>query len=292
MTPSVILAIADGLFPTSIAVNSLYLAIKTISILINIIAYGIIVYKVSSMLPDANLQATGAHRVLSQSSTSSSKYNNPVYVLAMRLQYYVVVQSVTRIGASWYQLQFGYDAYDSQHASSVETVAVFTEAILTPSAGLGYLLVFLHIQPDARKKLNQLMKYSCCYISYKMCVLLYKKQSGEIEDYSVGDLFKFSIVRHSNALNAMNGNGTSSMNQLLINDQANSSLFPLLEMDEEELEREIDRFRLISNSKESIGADPHVHFQSESLSESQSRSHGSLSLFSVVSRTKTLTSEG
>ena len=62
-----------------------------------------------------------------------------IVTLIQRLVYYCFVQTVTRIGATWYQLQWGFGSYnyDIDSPSTWQLIAVFTEVVLSPLAGVG-----------------------------------------------------------------------------------------------------------------------------------------------------------
>ena len=92
-----------------------------------------------------------------------------------RLQYYCLVQIISRIGATWYQLQFGFvETVDMSNASSFEMAVFSTQFILTPSAGIGYLIVFLVMQPEAYQHFKDLIqdiekKFHCKLFSNYCC---------------------------------------------------------------------------------------------------------------------------
>lgn len=120
----VTVAVLTGVFIGDNSVDFFYLAVKTISILINISLFVRIMYKIYHLMkiaPGSN--ATSRSRA-ERSLSHADAVSNPVYVLAMRLQYYCIVQTVTRVGASWYQLQYGFDtdSYHEGHASTMQNV--------------------------------------------------------------------------------------------------------------------------------------------------------------------------
>lgn len=224
----------------------IYFVIRTVSIIINIFAILIIFYKIYKLsLKDPSFQAN----------------SNPVYILSMRLVYYCLVQTITRIGSSWYQLQYGFGSaadYDSDNASTLKTIIYLSEFVLTPSAGIGYLIVFLRIQPDAWKELKRMLN---CFkegaprqIMKVDKVVSYNDNSTispliDDQDESVSDLsskyyvlsttdydphnsLRYVLENEADEDENNDGRGSSSTRE---------SLFPLLEMDEADLAREIDR---------------------------------------------------
>jgi hypothetical protein len=84
-----------------------------------------------------------------------------------RLQYYCLVQIISRIGATWYQIQFGFRETVTQSPSTFQTAVFAIQFLLTPTAGIGYLIVFLAMQPEALLHLKNLLQRSqlfsiCC----------------------------------------------------------------------------------------------------------------------------------
>jgi hypothetical protein len=79
-----------------------------------------------------------------------------------RLQYYCLVQIISRLGATWYQIQYGFRGTIEQPNGSVEAIAFAFELLLSPSAGVGYLIVFLFMQPEASFYLYELGQQLCC----------------------------------------------------------------------------------------------------------------------------------
>ena len=78
--------------------------------------------------------------------------HHPVTVLAKRLKCYPIVQTVARIGASWYELFYGFgsDSYkEAEHGTVQLKVALLCYAFFTPIAGIGFFLIFLLMQPSA-----------------------------------------------------------------------------------------------------------------------------------------------
>jgi hypothetical protein len=201
----------------------------------------------------------------------------------MRLVYYCIVQTITRIGSSWYQLQYGFGSaaeYDATDASLLKSTIYLSEFILNPSAGIGYLVIFLNIQPEAWRELKRLtgwerraaeggggtgkgsMKYlhrggggggeMDCGDSLTVSPLL-DDQSREGSLYSGGYRIFGDRDREGDEESESDGLGKSQHTEgrgeeedgeNRISNVASStpeSLFPLLEMDEADLAKEIDR---------------------------------------------------
>ncbi len=215
MFPSFVLAVLNCSLQDTTYVQSIYLILKSLSLITNMFTFAIIMCKIQRM----NVEANG--KVLQGNE-------NPVFVLAMRLQYYCIVQTVTRIGASWYQIHYGFNEYDSHDASTMESIAFLCESALTPLAGVGYLLVFLCIQPEAWEK----VKLMCCG-----CCCSNKNSTGdEYHEYSTTS----ELLRSSGVVSF----GPNSTITTISNFR--ESEFPLLEMDEDGLANEIDNLTLSS----------------------------------------------
>jgi hypothetical protein len=257
--PSITIASLAAVFLNNPSVLLAYFILRTVSIAINLIAIIVIFYKIYRLRKKDPLFQPNA---------------DPAYVLSKRLVYYCVIQTITRIGSSWYQLQYGFGSaaeYDASQASLLKSGIYLSEFILNPSAGIGYLIIFLKIQPDAWKELKSLFGWkdskSSAILSTKtlgptrvvesdfrqnstatpllddgtMCRSMsesskYYMYSSEVDQsggHGIDENFRDSS---SSRLDPEDDNrismGTSSTPE---------SLFPLLEMDEADLAREIDR---------------------------------------------------
>ncbi len=137
MVPSLALAVLniifyDPSFEHSILTN-FYYWLRIGSIVFNIAVHALISVKLSRMGFDKN-----------------SRKQDPVRVLASRLKYYPIVQIVTRVGAAWYEAAYGYntESFDN-NMNATQKTSFLLYAVCVPSAGLGYFLIFLLVQPKA-----------------------------------------------------------------------------------------------------------------------------------------------
>jgi hypothetical protein len=270
------LAILEGIFVRhlgSVAVYTVYFVIRSVSVILNIITFAIIAFKVYV------LDVPSQDPSRPESEPSPNNNSNPVFVLSMRLIYYCIVQTVTRIGASWYQLQYGFGhTFNDENASAVKKAAYLSEYILTPSAGMGYLMVFLYLQPDAWTVFKSTaIEASNILIPRRKSRRKGKKCRSTAMD-SEGSEDQL-LPAHSSEDNLPPGAGTGGGahdetrdslehsdywsgsyhqdNRVRMDSSGVSreSLFPLLDMDEEELAREIDRIHSIkSNQSESVSS--------------------------------------
>lgn len=138
--PSLALAILVvhyyGKEPYFEAFNQVYYWVRIGSILFNILIHGLISYKLDRM----GYRERGAART-----------DDPVRELASRIKYYPIVQIISRAGAAWYELAYGFDtdSYSKRDMGVTQAVSLFFFAICVPTAGIGYFMVFLKVQPAA-----------------------------------------------------------------------------------------------------------------------------------------------
>jgi hypothetical protein len=139
----------------------IYFVIKTISLSLNVCFYLLIMYKVRP--PPTPLSR---HR---QVYTLSGLQKDLITVMCGRLQYYCLVQIISRIGATWYKIQFGFRSTIDEPEGSLEATAFAFELLLSPSAGVGYLIVFLAMQPEASIYLQELIQETCPLFLLNRC---------------------------------------------------------------------------------------------------------------------------
>ena len=143
MIPSLTLASLNVIYydsnETKLYFTDFYYWLRIGSIVFNIAVHGIITYKLNRMGFE---KKNGDNTVPIQ--------RDPVRVLASRLKYYPIVQIITRIGAAWYEAVYGYDteSFDN-HMDVTQKISFFLYAVFVPSAGFGYFVIFLLVQPKA-----------------------------------------------------------------------------------------------------------------------------------------------
>ena len=152
--------------------------------------------------------------------------DSPLVLLTSRLKYYPIVQMVTRIWPSIYELTYG-NALD--HASfSTGTASsdaeIISYGIMLPSAGIGFFFVFLAVQPLARVHWDELKASCCCQQLKKGPEDIYSRDSASVSvdnPLSENGTFRCSVSdRHTST--------------------ATSTPFSRLDMDEDELINEIN----------------------------------------------------
>lgn len=103
--------------------------------------------------------------------TSKTRAKNPIHILARRLIMYPVVQIISRLPVTIYQLSF-HESLESyakdDDPSTIKTFWFFFSTITVPSAGIGNFLVFLIVQPEAKSIVKHFIRYLlssyCCCI--------------------------------------------------------------------------------------------------------------------------------
>lgn len=80
--------------------------------------------------------------------TVKSRSETVINDLAVRLLFYPIVQAVGRSGLTTYEILFGFD-FDEEHASPGRYAALMIMVVTTPLISVGYLLIFLKMQPGA-----------------------------------------------------------------------------------------------------------------------------------------------
>lgn len=159
---SLLFACFDTLYLHDEAVHrvlfNVYFWTRVASILFNITIQGLISYKLHLM----GFSSTPKQQQQQQSSSSSVAYaasaaaKDPIRVLSSRLKYYPIVQIITRSGAMWYQLQYG-DNWNNvgDTGSFLQILSLCFYSVCLPSAGFGYFIVFLIVQPTAYRHLKK-----------------------------------------------------------------------------------------------------------------------------------------
>lgn len=84
------------------------------------------------------------------------KYNGPsavssLYIFTNRLKFYILVLIIARFWATWYEIQYNVDQDNEnpETASILQNLVWIMAGLFTPSAGIGYFIVFIKMQPGA-----------------------------------------------------------------------------------------------------------------------------------------------
>jgi hypothetical protein len=89
-----------------------------------------------------------------------SKHEKSLNALSMRLFYYPIIQSISRSGCAWYEFAYRYDSQggggfdlNPPHTSNTQFAAQCVMALTMPIGSVGYLIIFLMMQPKAYEEL-------------------------------------------------------------------------------------------------------------------------------------------
>lgn len=85
--------------------------------------------------------------------------------LSTRMFYYPIVQAIGRSGCAWYEMEYGYNYQpdrtvnlDPPHTSNSQFAVQCWMTICIPLIAIGYLVIFLIMQPDASKRVTAFLK--------------------------------------------------------------------------------------------------------------------------------------
>lgn len=78
-----------------------------------------------------------------------------MFVLSQRMIYYPLLQCVSRLGAAIYEPLYGYEPFPG-HTGTLQFSLALLYALLSPAAGIGYLIIFLVMQPRAFETFKKL----------------------------------------------------------------------------------------------------------------------------------------
>eukprot|EP01034_Spumella_vulgaris_P025162 gene25162-31586_t len=116
-------------------ISNAYYYLRYLSILFNFVTFGVIWYR--------------AYLIKSKSPSNKSPVEVAINVLSLRMIYYPFMQAVTVLPGAIYEGLYGIHQTDPSSAGQFAFDCVF--AVVTPSTGIGYLAIFLVMQPNAYK---------------------------------------------------------------------------------------------------------------------------------------------
>jgi len=116
---------------------TLYYYARLVSIALNFIMIGFIVYK--------------NYQVRSKNATKTPA-EIAINTLCRRVMYYPILQTISRSGYAWYEFQYGFDfrVTEAQHDPERYGLLIYS-AIIAPTVSISYLILFLYIEPHAYK---------------------------------------------------------------------------------------------------------------------------------------------
>lgn len=82
-----------------------------------------------------------------------------IRTLSRRMVFYPVIQAIGRSGYTWYEFDYG-TAVGEDDANNTEYAALIFLTVITPMVSVGYLLIFVMMQPNAYRQLKQLLSCS------------------------------------------------------------------------------------------------------------------------------------
>lgn len=115
---------------SNIALLDIYYYSRLVSILFNFIFCGLAYLYV--------------RRMKSDNMASHSPALQAICVLSERMQYYPIVQAISRSGCAWYEFVYQWN-FDPLEVTKVQFAAQIYVAIITPMASVGYLMVSFHM---------------------------------------------------------------------------------------------------------------------------------------------------
>lgn len=113
------------------------------SIWLNFLFSGLTLYKIHSMSTKLN--------------SKRSLYEVALRTLAKRMVLYPIVQALGRSGFAWYEGEYGNNVFSLQDVSSRQYAAMVFCVLVTPMMSVGYLGIFLFMQPEAMEHFKALV---------------------------------------------------------------------------------------------------------------------------------------
>jgi len=111
-----------------------------------------------------------------QTATTRTTPSKAIWALSRRLLYYPVVQVIARLGLSIFEWEYGFQNFNVYDGNRRKFVLQCVFAITTPFAAVGYLIIFLAMQPNA---LNFLL--SRAYTGKRYAVRINDSQPRPVE---------------------------------------------------------------------------------------------------------------
>jgi len=192
MAPALVLAITSVMQPAEeygsvITVTAyVYAVLRILSISINFGAYLVLTLRL--------------RRMGLSLSTNKNAPLHPVAALSSRMIYYPIVQLLTRLAAAWMEFKYPSGGAAGDDDAMTQTtdyqIANVLYSVSSPSAGIGFFLIFLFMQPAAWSHLKARI---CC---------------NKIE-YTTGHSLKADILResHSVCINEIDGSSDEGTSQ-------------------------------------------------------------------------------
>lgn len=166
------------------AVEELYYWARLASIIVNFVAHAII---------EIRAYRTRSRRAVSMRTPQEMA----IKVLAQRMIYYPLIQTICRLGAAIYEARYGFGPYTG-NSSNTKFALACCYAALSPATGIGYLFIFLLMQPYAMDQLRSIVSTGS---SIDQTTLEIRKRN-----------FRRSSFMNRGTLNRRTGGGSECMN--------------------------------------------------------------------------------
>jgi hypothetical protein len=95
-------------------------------------------------------------KVYQYKSTESSRQEVAIRTLAKRMIFYPIIQAISRSGLSWYEYAYG-ARFDVDDADNLKYSSMIFASVITPTVSIGYLFIFLIMQPNAYLKFKNML---------------------------------------------------------------------------------------------------------------------------------------
>lgn len=92
------------------------------------------------------------------SKSNPSSADVAILTLCKRMIFYPIIQTIGRVGSAWYDLAYGLD-YDPTHPGDIRYSSLLFMVVITPLVSVGYLVVFLWMQPKAWRHLCAVFRW-------------------------------------------------------------------------------------------------------------------------------------
>lgn len=119
-----------------------YNVIRSASIWVNVVFIATTAYLIS--------------RIYGKSIKNLTSADVAIVTLCRRMIFYPFIQAIGRSGCAWYEAVYGLD-YNPEKPSNPQFASLLYMAIVMPLVSVGYLLVFLWMQPNAWRHLKLLL---------------------------------------------------------------------------------------------------------------------------------------
>lgn len=162
-----------------------YYYLRIASIWLNFLFSGLTLYKIHSMSTKLN--------------SKRSLYEVALRTLAKRMVLYPIVQALGRSGFAWYEGEYGNNVFSLQDVSSRQYAAMVFCVLVTPMMSVGYLGIFLFMQPEAMEHFKALV-FCRTYVPPKLRVDNRRNHTGSIAEGKAADDLDDASVRPEDIL--------------------------------------------------------------------------------------------